>query len=146
MQRKNNILGKNGIAMIMAIAVIVVISSIMALSLSLTTQTTKKTTDIYLYEQAMIYSKSVAELALLEIAEKGCQNSFNTNFDGIYDANITMKYIYTEENKNKADKNCTKYFFITTPEQNGSVLMDITITTNAGTEPIRYFRRTIQKL
>ena len=35
---------------------------------------------------------------------------------------------------------------ITTPEQNGSVLMDITVTSEAGSEPIRYFRRTIQKL
>ena len=75
MQRKNNLLvSRSGMAMIMAIVVIVIISTIMALSLSLTTQTTKKTTDIYLYEQAMIYSKSVAELALLEIAKKGCQN------------------------------------------------------------------------
>ena len=132
--------------MIMAIVVIVVIGTIMALSLSLSTQTTKRTTDIYLYEQAQIYSKSVAELALLKIAKDGCQNNFNTSFDGLYDANVTMRYIYTGKNKNKINKNCDIYTFITTSEQNGSVLMDITITTNVGTEPIRYFRRTIQKL
>jgi len=147
MQRKNNILKRDGIAMIMAIVAIVVLSTIMALSLSLTTQTTKKTVDIYLYEQAMIYSKSVAELALLEIAKKGCQNSFDRTFDDIYDANVTMKYIFTEDNKNIVGESCDKYIsYIKTAEQNGSVLMDITVSTKVGDEPIRYFRRTIQKL
>jgi len=149
MQRKNYILKnnpskKNGIAMIMAIAVIVVLSTIMALSLSLTSQTAKKTTDIYLYEQVVLYSKSAAELALLEIANNGCINNFNTTFDNIYDANITMKYIYTNE-----VAGCDKYITINTPEQNGSVLMDITVSVTDSTiisEPIRYFRRIIQKL
>ena len=108
---------------------------------------TKSTTDIYLHEQSILYSKSVAELALLEIAEKGCQNTFNMSFDGIYDANVTMRYVYTEANTNVAGTACNEYInpYIQTDEQNGSVLMDITVSTNVGTEPIRYFRRTIQK-
>lgn len=131
--------------MIMAIIVILVISTIMAISLGLTTQTGKRTIDLYLYEQAVLYSKSAAELALLDIAQNGCQNSFNTTFDGIYDANVTMRYIYTA-----TVGTCTDYFNITTPEQNGSVLMDITVSVRADanitSEPIHYFRRTIQKL
>lgn len=155
MQRKNSFLNtpgtkKNAMAMIMAIAVIVVLGTIMALSLSLTSQTTKRTTDIYLYEQSALYAKSAAELALLDIAENGCQNTFNTDFDGtIYDANITMRYIYTEANTNVAGASCNEYInnpYIQTDEQNGSVLMDITVSTDVGSEPIRYFRRTIQKL
>ena len=138
---------RSAFAMIMAIIVIIIISTIMALSLSLTTQTAKRTTDIYLYEQAVLYSKSAAELALLDIAQNGCTNNFNTNFPdalgaaSIYDANVTMRYVYTG-----TIAGCDDYFNIITPEQNGSVLMDITITTNEGTEPIRYFRRSIQKL
>ena len=149
MQRKNNILksSRNGMAMIMAIAVIVVLATIMALSLSLTAQTGKRTTDLYLYEQSALYAKSVAELALLNIAQDGCQNTFNTSFDDIYDANVTMRYVYTGVTNNVAGDTCDKYIsYITTPEQNGSVLMDITVSTDEGTEPIRYFRRTIQKL
>ncbi|MBS4068250.1 MAG: hypothetical protein KGZ62_06590 [Sulfurimonas sp.] len=169
MQRKNYILKTNphkngssflkkrsGFAMIMAIIVIVVISGIMALSLSLTAETTKRTVDLYLYEQAILYSKSAAELALLDIAKNGCINSKDITFDGIYDANITMQYIYTGVATN-ADGTitCTPYnptspIYITTPEQNGSVLMDITVSVradaNVATEPIRYFRRSIQKL
>ena len=146
MQRENYLLKKSGMAMIMAIVVIVVLSTIMALSLSLTVQTTKRTTDLYLHEQVVLYSKSAAELALLDIAKNGCQDTFNTNFDGIYDANITMKYIY----KGSLPNTCTQsYFSISTDEQNGSVLMDITVTisdSSVTSEPIRYFRRVIQKL
>ena len=153
MQRKNYFLrnstpkSKSGMAMIMAITVIVVMATIMALSLSLTTQTSKRTTDIYLYEQAILYSKSAAELALLDIAQEGCINNRNYPFDGIYNANVTMQYIYTGPTNNVAGTGCDEYIsYIQTDEQNGSVLMDITVTTNVGTEPIRYFRRSIQKL
>ena len=152
MQRKNYFLKsfrkkiKSGFAMMMAIAVIVVISTIMALSLSLTAITGKKTTDIYLYEQVVLYSKSAAELALLDIALVAPCTITNRNypFDGIYDANVTMRYIY--QNPSPCASANNDYATVFTPEQNGSVLMDITVTTNAGTEPIRYFRRIIQKL
>ena len=68
----------------------------------------------------------------------------------IYDANVTMSYVYTEATTNVAGDACNEYIsYINTPEQNGSVLMDITVTINdasVASEPIRYFRRTIQKL
>jgi len=155
MQRKNYILNRkktlyrSGFAMIMAIIAIVVISTIMALSLSLTTQTAKRTTDIYLHEQAVLYSKSAAELALLDIAQEGCVNDRNYTFD-YYTAEVQMQYVYTEANTNvNKTLNCSEFIhtpYIQTNEQNGSVLMDITVTAKEGTEPIRYFRRSIQKL
>ncbi|MFA6193161.1 MAG: hypothetical protein WC665_12520 [Sulfurimonas sp.] len=149
MQRKNYLLRKSAFAMIMAIAVIVIISTIMALSLAMTAETTKRTTDLYLYEQAVLLSKSAAEYALLRISQDGACSHNNLNFrqDGIYNIDITMKYIYTAPSP-CADIN-DKYFDIATPEQNGSVLMDITVSVtdeNITSEPIRYFRRSIQKL
>ena len=169
MQRKNSLLNaaarkhRSGMAMIMAIAVIVVISTLMALSLALTTQTSKVTTDLYLYEQTALYSKSAAELALLDIAQAapctvlapnyGFPSGCTPGTDCLYDANVTITYIYYDDPSTAGvnESPCTTaagtdYFTITTPEQNGSVLMDITVTTNVGSEPIRYFRRTIQKL
>lgn len=163
MQRKNSILNssqakaRNGMAMIMAIVFIVVIATIGALSLQLTTQTTKTTTDAYLYEQAALYAKSATERALLEIAKKGCRNEYNITLGDSgeiqYDANITMQYVYTNavhEDNNSSKPNCNEYIsYIDTPEENGSVLMDTTITLHdpsITTEPIRYFRRTLQKL
>ncbi|MDB2562062.1 hypothetical protein N9X61_00510 [Sulfurimonas sp.] len=147
MQGRNSFRGRPGMAIIMALVVIVTLATIMALSLSFTAETTKRTTDLYLHEQSILYSKSAAELALLEIAENGCQNTFNQNFDGIYDVNVTMRYVYTQATTNVIGTNCNEYIsYIQTDEQNGSVLMDITVSTDEGTEPIRYFRRSIQKL
>ena len=154
MQRKNYLLRKRtGFAMIMAIGVILVVATIMALSLAMTAETTKKTTDLYLYEQAVLLSQSAAEYALLQISQSAPCSVDNLNFtqDSIYDINITVRYIYT------APSPCTiipppggtDYFPIATPEQNGSVLMDITVSVNDTTvtsEPITFFRRSIQKL
>jgi len=159
MQRKNNILNhskhtyRSGIAMIMAIAVIVVIGTIMALSLSLTTLTTKKTTDIYLYEQSILLAKSATEYQLLRIAQNVPCSDLDITFtqDAIYTINITTLYIY--ENTNTVDP-CiagtgTAYTTVTTPQQDGSALIDVSVSVtdpSITSEPIRYFRRTIQKL
>ena len=155
MQRKNSLLDRSrgGFAMIMAIVVIVLITTLMALSLSMTTTTTKNTTDIYLKEQAELYAKAAVERALLYIAKNGCVNTYNMTLGNVgevqYDANITMEYIYTN---NSGPVGCTQFTSttpLTTPEQNGSVVMDTTVTlhdTTITTEPIRYFRRTLQKL
>lgn len=159
MQRKNSILKayphkkRGAFAMIMAIIVIVTISTIMAISLSLTTETSKKTVDLYLYEQAELITKSAVELTMLEIAKRdpvtNCLNTYNTlpfdtNITNIFYINVSVRYIFTN---NVGD--CTMYINnLNTPEQNGSVLMDVVVKTkpNVTTEPIRYFRRTIQKL
>ncbi len=152
MQRKNNILkfSRNGMAMIMALAVIVIVATIMALSLALTTQTTKKTVDLYLYEQSILLSKSATEYALLQIAQSnpcsyaGEQFTHNT----LYTIDISVEYIYDDPNLCSASG--LLYTTVTNPQQSGSALMDITVSVtpdkNAASEPIRYFRRTIQKL
>jgi type II secretory pathway pseudopilin PulG len=162
MQRKNNILNtsyikhtkrssRSGIAMIMAIAVIVILATIMALSLALTSQTTKRSTDLYLYEQAILLSKSATEYALLRISQDGECVNHNLDFSppsplDYYDINITVWYVYTSPSPCAADRN---YTTVTTPEQNGSVLMDVSVSVNdttIATEPIRFFKRTIEKL
>ncbi len=156
MQRKNNLLKskRTGMAMIMAIAVIVIIATIMTLALSLSTQTTKKTTDLYISEQAVLLSKSAAEYALLRISQVIPCSISNLNFNppaplDYYDINITMRYIYTDAAICIAG-GAPNHFLVTTPEQDGSVLMDIIVhvpvTKNVSSEPLRYFRRSIQKL
>lgn len=156
MQRKDNFLNpskRKGIAMIMAIILIVVLTSIMALTLTLTSQTTKQTTDLYLREQAVLLAQSAAEYTMLAIsgqnrATAGCLGQVNAFYPSstnpIFDINVSIKYI---------GLNCgggMDYISsITTPESNGTVLLDITVVshdTTTSTEPIRYFRRTLQKL
>ena len=157
MQRKNNILkrshprSRSAMAMIMAIAVIVILATIMAFSVRMGSQTTKRSTDIYLYEQSVLLAKSAAEYTLLQIslnnspADPCHVTSLNFTQD-YYDVNISILYSY----KNPPTS-CNGYTFatVTTDEQNGSILLDIAVSVNdlnITTEPIRYFRRTIQKL
>jgi len=140
---------RNGMAMVMAITTLVIVATIMALSLSLTTQTTKRTTDLYLYEQATLLSQSAAEYAMLKISQQAPCSLSNLNFryNNAFDVNITMKYIYF--NGSACDGNSTSdYTAVTYQNSDGGVLMDIAITANptGTTEPIRYFRRSIQKL
>jgi type II secretory pathway pseudopilin PulG len=157
MQRKNNLLNKNhpksreGMAMIMAITVIVIMATIMALSLSLSSQTTKRTTDVYLYEQSALLAKSAAEYALLRISldnspSDPCHYTESNFKQDYYDINISVKYSY----KNPPSSCDGKTFAtVTTDEQNGSILLDVAVSVddvNITTEPIRYFRRSIQKL
>lgn len=158
MQRKNSLLKssskRNGMAMIMAIAVIVVISTIMALSLSLTNTTSKKTSDLYLYEQAVILSHSAAEYAVLRMSQVAPCSLPNIDFpyNNTYDINITMRYISFAGSacETNALADTTNIGTTTTLESDGTVIMDITVSIpdniNVSTEPIRYFRRTIQKL
>ncbi len=152
MQRKNSILkkGRSGIAMIMAISVIVIIATIMALAISLTSQTTKRTTDTYLYEQSVLLAHSAAEYALLRISQSPPCSNLDTTFtqDTLYNITINLRYIYDSNAPCNANGG-TLYTTVTTPEQNGSVLMDITVDINdttVATEPVRYFKRTLQKL
>lgn len=156
MQRKNTLLKFNsyrnaplkrsGFAMIMAIVIIIIIATTMTLSLSLSTQTNKRTLDIYLHEQVELYAKSATELAMLYIAKNGCtDDNFNTTLNEIYTINVVMRYAYPAQ----APTGCTSYFNTSSLEQGASVLMDVTVSVNNPnivSEPIRYFRRTIQKL
>ncbi|NOR57290.1 MAG: hypothetical protein GQ474_02080 [Sulfurimonas sp.] len=157
MQRKNSFLKRsknsyrNGIAMIMAISVIVILATIMALSLSLTTQTSKRTTDLYLYEQAVLLSQSASEYAMLQLSQAATPCSLSPitfTYNTIYTVDIDMRYVASTTGSNcSANIPAGKaYTTVSDQESDGTVLMDITVTTNAGTEPIRYFRRSIQKL
>ena len=157
MQRKNNLLkiksSRNGIAMIMAVAVIVIMATLMALALSMTAKTSKNTIDLYLYEQAQLIAKSAAEVTLLYISLENNETNpchvqtLDFTENSIYDVNVTVKYSYTSYPATCPAS--VRFAPVTTPEQNGSVLLDITVSVDDATvttEPIRYFRRSIQKL
>ena len=152
MQRKNNLLisARSGMAMIMAITVIVIMATIMALSIALTTKTTKKTVDMYLYEQSVLLSKSATEYALLQIAQSNPCTYAGETFtqDTLYTIDIAVQYVY--DAAGVCANPLLLYTTVNTPEQNGSAIMDVTVSVtpdkNVASEPIRYFRRTIQKL
>ncbi|MFA6761239.1 MAG: hypothetical protein WCR69_09370 [Sulfuricurvum sp.] len=152
MQRKNTILKRGGFALIAAIGFIVVIATIMTLALANTARTSKQTVDLYLYEQAQVYAKSAVELILLEISKNEICSVTQESFilDEIYDVNYSVVYIIDEATKNShASCGDDNTIVVQTP-QNGSARIDIAIAVAqdkaTNTEPIRVFRRTIQKL
>lgn len=152
MQRKNSVLKRSGMAMIMAIFVIVIVSTILAVSLRLSTEGVQKTTDLYLYEQSTMLTRSATEFAMSELSKGNPCNLTNIDFrhNDTFDINISMKYITfpgSDCNTN-AIANGVNEANTTAIESDGTVIMDVTVTANptGTTEPMRYFRRSIQKL
>jgi len=107
MQRKSNILkpyskAKNGIAMLIAIAFLLITAVLMAIMVNMTAQTTKRTADMYLQEQAHLLAKSATEFALLAISARdratdSCLTGINiTGPSGNFDINTTIRYIGLE--------------------------------------------------
>jgi hypothetical protein len=144
--------------MITAIIFIVLVATLGALALSLSTQTTKQTTDLYLHAQAELLAQSGTEYALLAFsgheinATNGCLEQINAQYpEGAtpwFDINITLRYLGsglapTCNNAAIIDDN------VTTADSNLTLIIDTVVTSradaNISTEPIRIHRRTLQK-
>ncbi len=145
---------RRGIAMIMAIAVIVILGTIMALTLALSSDTTKRTVDNYIHEQAILLTRSATELAILEISGTSLANFCNlTTLNAVYPSDDSNKIFDINTSIHYIGFNCSTnadyIASINTPESNGTILIDVIVTSSDDlglTEPIRYHRRTLQKL
>ena len=118
----------------------------MAFMISLTSTTAKQTTDIYASEQTKLLAKSATEFALLAISghdnTQNCIENINLTYEKNYEVNMTLYYI----GNSLPISNCQKLSDnISTPESNGTVIIDTYVTFKGSSEPIRYHRRTIQK-
>lgn len=150
---------RKGFSMITAIIFMILVATLGALALSLSTTTTKQTSDLFLREQAELLLQSSAEYALLAIsgheinATNGCLNTININYPAtntLFDINITINYL-----GNGLPAGCMTFDGLTTGlsssnidtnESNRTVILDIVVRDhNLSTEPIRLHRRTIQK-
>ncbi len=124
----------------------ITIATLMALMISLTSTTTKQTSDIYVSEQTKLLAKSATELALLAISGHdntiNCIENINFTFENNYDVNISLYYIGNALPCNPSHLLANT---ISTPESNGTVIIDTYVTFKGSSEPIRYHRRTIQK-
>jgi hypothetical protein len=149
---------RKGIALIGAIIIMIVIAMLSTLMISFSTEGSKRTSDIYLQEQAQLMAKSAAEFTILAISGHdrdtnddgildGCINYVNSTYPAsspIFDINVTIRYIGFG-----SGNGCESYIdSISTPESNGTVLLDVYVTSKDGvsTEPIRYHKRALQKL
>lgn len=151
--------------MIMAIYMILILGGILAVVISLTGETNKRTDDLYLHEQAIFLTRSATEYAMLAVsghnyrpvAQGGtndCINQINATYptavNPMFNINITLRYIGLGQVNPANDAACVDFIKdIDTSESNGSILMDVTVTSDPSlglTEPIRYHRRTLQKM
>lgn len=156
---------RNGFAMIMAIFFMIVIATLLTYMLSTTTETAKRTTNTYVNEQAQLLAKSAVEYTVLRVsgidrsgadgvlgtADDTCLSSFNAQYpDGtnpIFDVNVSISYF-------GFGAGCVNNLpaaagTILTEESNGTMMIDVYVSDNAAlnlSEPIRYHRRTLQKL
>jgi len=137
---------RKGFSLLLAIVVMITIATLMALMISLTTLTTKQTSDIYASEQTKLLARSATELALLAISghnnSVNCIENINFTYETNYDVNISLYYIGKDLPCNPAHLLANN---ISTPESNGTVIIDTYVTFKGSSEPIRYHRRTIQK-
>jgi type II secretory pathway pseudopilin PulG len=157
MQRKNHLLKRRGFAMIMAIFFMIIISSLLLYMLASTSESVQRTTNDYLDEQAVLMAKSATEYAILAVsgydraANNGCINTINARYPNVNPIfNITTTIQYVGFGNTGFGANCNAYIpNITTEESNGTMLIDVFVQSTAALnldEPIRYHRRTLQKL
>jgi type II secretory pathway component PulK len=148
---------RSGFAMIMAIFFMIIIATLLTYMLSMTTETANRTTNTYVNEQAQLLAKSATEYAVLRVSgvtrsNTNCVNSFNAQYPNstapIFDINVSIQYFGF--GNFAACNNIVNT--ISTSESNGTMLIDVYVTSTTGVgglnlnEPIRYHRRTLQKL
>ena len=145
---------RHGFAMIMAIFFMILIATLLSYMLSSTTEAAKRTTNVYVNEQAQLLAKSAVEYALLRISgfdrsTGNCINSFTTQYpdatNPLFDVSVSIQYFGLG-----SLAGCNNIVgSIATEDSNGTMLIDVYVSDNAGlglSEPIRYHRRTLQKL
>ena len=142
---------KKGFSLLIAIVFVLIISILLVYALSNITSSVKKTSEVYLYEQAQLLGRSGTEFAILAIQghnpSTSCLNSINLNYNDIFDINITVYYLGSG-----LPTGCnTLSNSVKTAESNGTAVIDVKVSVQKslienGTTPITYFRRTLQKL
>lgn len=146
---------KKGFSLITAIIFILLVATLGALALSLSSQGSKQTGDLYLKTQAELLARSATEYALLAIsaheinATNGCVNQINALYPNannpLFDINVTINYLGRGL---PAAPVCNILSnAVQESESNITVLLDTFVQTHDGvsTEPIRFYRRTLQK-
>lgn len=150
---------RSGFSLVMAIMFLVLVATLSMFALSLSATTSKHTTDIFLREQAELLAQGATEMAVqnllaMEIGSGGgtkkCPTS-NVASRKIVDANLTRSggtlfnvTVNVVDFIGQIDGCGTA---ISTPTSVGTVILDVTVTSNPDFNiPIRFHRRTIQKL
>ncbi|HIP44515.1 MAG TPA: type II secretion system protein [Sulfurospirillum arcachonense] len=140
---------RKGFSLLTAIVFLVLVATISVLALTLSTQSAKQTTDIFLKAQAELLLRSGTEFAMLAMSGADynatkCLNNVNISYNGTHDINITLSYLGSG-----LPASCTSRLAndVATDESNRTVIIDTWVRTIDGivSEPIVMHRRSIQK-
>jgi len=144
---------RRAFSLITAIIFIVLVATLGALALSMSTQATKQTNDLFLHAQAELLAQSATEYAMLAFSgheingTNGCLEKINATYpyeSPLFDINITLSYLGNGL-PCSADAIIDNNIF--TDDSNLTVIVDTFVSTKDGvtSEPIRFHRRTLQK-
>lgn len=155
---------RKGFSLLTALIFLILIATISALSISLSTQSAKQTTDIYLKNQAELLLRSGTEFAMLAMSgtdynATNCLDTINITYpdatpDHTHDINITISYIgrgLTDDPTGVAGCANVLANDVNTNDSNRTVIIDTVVSTNPALTPntileqIRLHRRSIQK-
>lgn len=172
MQTKNYFLNRrlkhtnarSGFALIAAVFLLIIISAMLTVMLSQSAETAKKTVNNYLHEQAILLAYGATEFAVLRISQTdrstGCIQTINASYPNagspMFNITTTVNYFWSDDATLGADRSsvmgagCASPFpLLSTVESHGFARIDVIVESAAGLnldEPIRFHRRTLQKL
>lgn len=144
---------KSGFSLLIAIFFMIGVMGIAMLSLKFSATSLNSVTQSYINEQAEILAQSATEYAMLRLLKhdfnQGCLTDISTTFTPsnttlkLYDIKISIELFGNIGN--------CKGIKISEPSQNGSVIIDVGVTYNKSEDdaqiyPVRFFKRTLQKL
>lgn len=139
---------KPAFAMIMAMTFIVILGTILALSISLTSTTTKKNLETYFYEQMEILADSAREYAMFRIGNTPCNvGTFNFTQDNLYDITINVQYV---TRATCPAPNAALTFAVDPSLVKETAIIDVAVSLNNAAsntpEQIRYYKRYIENI
>lgn len=120
----------------------------------MSSETSKRVVNDYVHEQTYFLAKSATEYALLEVSghdrSTGCLEKINKQYPAdvanpYFDINISIRYFGFGTIAGCDNITDT----LISSESNGTMLIDVVVSTNDNANlstPIKYHRRTIQKL
>lgn len=165
MQRQVRILkhsSRRGFALITAVFLMILLSTMLLKMLSFSSSDAQQVVNDYLLEQAQLAAYGATEFAMLRISTEdhtaGCTRAISMRYPStgtkLFDVNITIQYVWNGAGPGGTNCGNTlvtgKTVSVTTAEQDGSAYIDVVVASDPVktrlTEPIRFHRRTLQKL
>jgi hypothetical protein len=166
MQRQIRILNRpahrGGFLLIMAVFLMLLLSLMLLKMLSYSSDDAQRVVNDYILEQAQLVAYGATEYAMLKASgddrTAACTDDFNLSYPAtgskLLNARVQMQYVWLNGSapggtgcSNSAITGST--ITVTNPEQNGSVYVLVTVASDSSAgldEPIRFVRKTLQKL